>query len=779
MRREKSKNKNFLIAYFVMALTLILGINTKLISQNLVINGSFEEDNYWDNYADTFTRFYSGDHLINMRNSTHWTNSGVSQNLNYIPYIIRTRENGNFYYPYLLDHRFYNNLYRDSAAHWLRPANWPWHSTPHIDITKNRLPHYPDSAFHGSRYIHLRRQFYGLKSILNCDYENSGKMTNDTAICTIPHRSNQARSGFFLNNYMNDIISNQLRDTLLKGKRYKLGFFATTTNNYVDSLTLAQLQQNPVTLAFEYLQNNSYTIDNYLFNRTGEHKTYAADGMGVLLTKYEIDSYTPSVGTTNHSHTDFPPQFRIEKPFMNKGEWQEFSWEFTADDNYTHLAIGNFWHIDDVNFIRWPFILKGPCCRNNGLLDYLEFDMGLYIDSVYLIQLGPILPNDTTTCWGNILQIKDKYSREVLWYREDGSSFISEFFEVVANKDSTRVVAFVDGEYDTMYVFGKKTAPYTLNQTDSLCSFQGRPFNRFEINSTEAGLQATWLQNGTLSEGLSFSTSVLGIIEITIIDSIGCEQTQNIESNVFCICPILPTDTILCLQEEIIIRDLIGCELTWILEDGSEQQGDSFRLVVSNPLHTVVARSKEGIYDTMFVQGKQVPDFSINHTDSLCHYTLKEFNQLQLLIEEQGVSIFWQLNGNQFSGLDFKSADTGILFLTIQDSVGCAYKDTFYLGEYCPEFSDVCAFPNAFSPNGDGLNDVLVLDCINISSVQITILNRWGEVIAMSSDYNHVWDGSFKGNPCPNGVYTLIIQYEAYNQPGKKFYYSGTLTLLR
>lgn len=102
-----------------------------------------------------------------------------------------------------------------------------------------------------------------------------------------------------------------------------------------------------------------------------------------------------------------------------------------------------------------------------------------------------------------------------------------------------------------------------------------------------------------------------------------------------------------------------------------------------------------------------------------------------------------------------------------------------YIGEYCPDFSNVCAFPNAFSPNGDGINDILRFNCINISEVQITILNRWGEVVAMSSDMDKVWDGTFKGQASQSGVYSMIVQYEVYNQEGKKLFYTGTLTLMR
>ena len=70
-----------------------------------------------------------------------------------------------------------------------------------------------------------------------------------------------------------------------------------------------------------------------------------------------------------------------------------------------------------------------------------------------------------------------------------------------------------------------------------------------------------------------------------------------------------------------------------------------------------------------------------------------------------------------------------------------------------------CAyFPNAFSPNGDGVNDIFrgIYDCV-INQMDMKIYSRWGELLYDSQNTNAGWDGTFKGQPCGVGVYIYVI----------------------
>jgi len=63
--------------------------------------------------------------------------------------------------------------------------------------------------------------------------------------------------------------------------------------------------------------------------------------------------------------------------------------------------------------------------------------------------------------------------------------------------------------------------------------------------------------------------------------------------------------------------------------------------------------------------------------------------------------------------------------------------------------------PNIFTPNNDGSNDVFTLNGLNVETLELVILNRWGNVVFESTDINANWNGRNKntGNDCADGVY--------------------------
>ncbi len=86
------------------------------------------------------------------------------------------------------------------------------------------------------------------------------------------------------------------------------------------------------------------------------------------------------------------------------------------------------------------------------------------------------------------------------------------------------------------------------------------------------------------------------------------------------------------------------------------------------------------------------------------------------------------------------------------------------------------AIPNAFSPNGDNINDRWVIDFLNdYPYCKIDIFNRNGQLVYRSVGYNGPWDGTVNGNPVPVGTYYYII--ELNNNGYTKL--SGSVTILR
>jgi gliding motility-associated-like protein len=86
--------------------------------------------------------------------------------------------------------------------------------------------------------------------------------------------------------------------------------------------------------------------------------------------------------------------------------------------------------------------------------------------------------------------------------------------------------------------------------------------------------------------------------------------------------------------------------------------------------------------------------------------------------------------------------DTYPVNLIVTNQYGCV-DDTSLEVIVDPEFTFY--IPNAFTPNGDGINDGFFGTGIGITSYQIWIFDRWGNLIFTSNDINKAWDGSVQG----------------------------------
>ena len=82
--------------------------------------------------------------------------------------------------------------------------------------------------------------------------------------------------------------------------------------------------------------------------------------------------------------------------------------------------------------------------------------------------------------------------------------------------------------------------------------------------------------------------------------------------------------------------------------------------------------------------------------------------------------------------------------------------------------------PNAFSPNGDHLNDFFGASGVSIKQYQLLIYDRWGEKLFESQDIHDTWDGNYQGNSSPEGVYVYILYAKGiYNKSYYKINYCG------
>jgi len=148
---------------------------------------------------------------------------------------------------------------------------------------------------------------------------------------------------------------------------------------------------------------------------------------------------------------------------------------------------------------------------------------------------------------------------------------------------------------------------------------------------------------------------------------------------------------------------------------------------------------------------------------------------------------YWSVeNGNIINGqgenlvtIDWNNVPFGQYLLSVHviSNVGCV-GDTSYLFIDIDECSfDGIYIPNAFTPNGDGINDVFEPIGQNIEKVEIFIFNRWGQQIYQSY-HGEAWDGTLYNEMCQIDVYVWKINYKFIDENFIHYTY-GHVSLVR
>ena len=75
--------------------------------------------------------------------------------------------------------------------------------------------------------------------------------------------------------------------------------------------------------------------------------------------------------------------------------------------------------------------------------------------------------------------------------------------------------------------------------------------------------------------------------------------------------------------------------------------------------------------------------------------------------------------------------------------------------------------PSAFTPNGDGLNDMFGIKGEGVQDYRMLIYNRWGTVIFESDNAKKQWDGRYQGEPVETGTYVVQVFAKGLEAKGK------------
>jgi gliding motility-associated-like protein len=146
--------------------------------------------------------------------------------------------------------------------------------------------------------------------------------------------------------------------------------------------------------------------------------------------------------------------------------------------------------------------------------------------------------------------------------------------------------------------------------------------------------------------------------------------------------------------------------------------------------------------------------------------------------------IEWEINGIYYYGNE--------IILT-WDEAGTYEITATAISNNCPSLSQTYTvvviecdpliywIPNCFTPDGNEFNQTwgpVFTSGYSIDHFEISILNRWGNLIWESYDPTANWDGTYKGKKCTDGVYTWIVKFDILNTDEKRIDH-GYVTIIR
>lgn len=135
------------------------------------------------------------------------------------------------------------------------------------------------------------------------------------------------------------------------------------------------------------------------------------------------------------------------------------------------------------------------------------------------------------------------------------------------------------------------------------------------------------------------------------------------------------------------------------------------------------------------------------------------------------------LNNKDIAGPVASPTVTTVYHVTVVTDLGCVGEDSI-LVTVSPEFTkNGLLLPNAFTPNNDGLNDCFGVRYLgNLSQLELSVYDRWGNRVFYTTNPSRCWDGTYKGKELNSGVF--VYRISAMTLCGQ-VHKNGTVTLIR
>ena len=304
----------------------------------------------------------------------------------------------------------------------------------------------------------------------------------------------------------------------------------------------------------------------------------------------------------------------------------------------------------------------------------------------------------------------------------------------------------------------------------------GENTGAFSFNVTAAEPYSVSLSNGAVSmNGISFANLNAGNYEAVLVDNNLCSDTISIKIKE----PQKLSSSLECVGSEIISNTDGGVEgyiHTWRNEEGQVISNSIAIMFDAKQFYDFEVTDSKGcsFRDTINV----LADFTVN--DSLGEFPFDVY----ITNLSSSVSFDWDFgDGNSSQVKDpihtYESVGTYDLTLTVTDDSQCS--DSKFVKIEVQGFEMMAdewqEMYNAFSPNGDGVNDNFsFLDNHAIVDFEVKVFNRWGAKVFAWTEPDYEWNGlSFNGSKLSPGVYYFFMNARGLN--GKMYEKKGSVSI--
>lgn len=270
-------------------------------------------------------------------------------------------------------------------------------------------------------------------------------------------------------------------------------------------------------------------------------------------------------------------------------------------------------------------------------------------------------------------------------------------------------------------------------------------------------------QSGTVVANTPiFGAASPGYYNVQVVDTKGCKVALDsikvgLDSTGYA---RLGPDTLKCIGLSVVLApltgDLPGNTYQWSTGATSSSitviQPGTYSLTIRNTQNGCVGHS------SVQVGNRPPPAFSYTDKASLCEGDL---GTTKLSASgAAGLKYLWLNQNDTTKTLVVHKA--GDYQVQVTDPYGCTAVGLAHVLNLCEPRVNV---PDAFTPNSDGINDVLQVFTAYITDYEFRVYNRWGEVIFATSNPEQKWDGSYHGFTYPSMLYPYIVIYKSESFP--------------